>query len=55
MKDSLPRAVACVCLCVDERFPPPPVAFLCVDFLSKYCRGMYQGVVSHSCCTYLCQ
>lgn len=55
MKDSLPRAVACVCLCVDERFPPPPLAFLHVDFLSKYRRGMYQGVVSHGCRTHLCQ
>lgn len=25
MKDSLPRAVACVCLCGDEGFPPTPV------------------------------
>lgn len=30
--DNLPRAVTCVCLCVDERFSPPPVTFLCVNF-----------------------
>lgn len=54
--DNLPRAVTCVCLCVDERFSPPPVMFLCVNFFfSKYQRGLCPGVVSHGCCTYLCQ
>lgn len=53
--DNLPRGVKCVCLCVDEKFSPTPVTFLCVVFFSKYHRGLYPGVVSYGCCTSLCQ
>lgn len=55
MIHNLPTAVTCVCLCVDDRFSPPPVTFLCVNSFSKYHRGLYPGVVSHCCCTYLCK